>query len=186
MGDGRANYRIMYALAVDGWDGKLHKIRVTCARKGVNLQVKQSFYADAPAEGERDRAALQSAVSSPFDSPDVGLRVSVSPGNAAQSLRFRILVDLADVLAIHSGDRYPVEMDIAFVQFTAQGPKSVSKPVSAKVGLTQEQYEAALKNGIPLDDEELAVGADVRKVRAIVYDRGSDLAGSLTVPTGGQ
>jgi VWFA-related protein len=186
MGDGRANYRIMYALAADGWDGKLHKIRVTCARKGVNLQVKQSFYADAPAEGERDRAALQSAVSSPFDNPDVGLRVSVSPGNAAQSLRFRILVDPADVLAIHSGDRYSVEMDIAFVQFTAQGPKSVSKPVSAKVSLTQEQYDAALKNGIPLDDEELAVGADVRKVRAIVYDRGSDLAGSLTVPTGGQ
>jgi hypothetical protein len=55
----------------------------------------------------------------------------------------------------------------------------------ATVSLTQEQYDAALKNGIPVDDEELAVGADIRKVRVIVYDRGSDLAGSLTVPAGG-
>ena len=56
----------------------------------------------------------------------------------------------------------------------------------AKVSLTQEQYDSALKNGIPLDDEELPVGADIRKVRVIVYDRGSDLAGSVTVPSGGQ
>jgi hypothetical protein len=55
----------------------------------------------------------------------------------------------------------------------------------ATVSLTQEQYDAALKNGIPVDDEELAVGADIRNVRVIVYDRGSDLAGSLTVPAGG-
>ncbi len=185
MGDGRANYRIEYALAADGWDGKLHKVRATCSRKGVNLQVKQSFYADAPAEGERDRAALQSAVSSPFDNPDVGLRVSVSPGKTAQSLRFRTLVDPADALVTHSGERYSVQLDIAFVQFTAEGPKSISKPVMATVSLTQEQYDAALKNGIPVDDEELAVGADIRKVRVIVYDRGSDLAGSLTVPAGG-
>jgi VWFA-related protein len=186
MGDGRANYRIEYAPPADGWDGKLHKVRVTCARKGVNLQVKQSYYADAPAEGERDRAALQSAVSSPFDNPDLGLRVLVSPGKTAQSLRFRVLVDPADALATHAGDRYAVQMDIAFVQFTAEGPKSVSKPVVAKVSLTQEQYDTALKNGIPLDDEELPVGADIRKVRVIVYDRGSDLAGSVTVPSGGQ
>ena len=186
MGDGRANYRLEYALSSDGWDGKLHKVRVTCARKGVNLQVRQSFYADAPGEGERDRAALQSAVNSPFDNPDVGLRVAVLPGKTAQSQRLRVLADPADAFVTRSGDRYSAEMDLAFVQFTAEGPKSVSKPVSAKVSLTQEQYDAALKNGIPLDDEELPVGADIRKVRVIVYDRGSDLAGSLTVPLGGQ
>jgi len=182
MGDGRANYRIEYSLPAEGWDGKLHKVRVTSTRKGVNLQAKQGFYADAPAEGERDRAALQSAVSSPFDNPEVSLRVIVSPGKTPQSLRVRTLVDPSDVLLLHAGDRYSMEADIAFVQFTAEGPKSVSKPVRALVSLTQEQYDAALKNGIPLDDQEMPLGADIRKLRAIVYDRGSDLAGSLTVP----
>jgi len=186
MGEGRANYRIEYALAPEGWDGKLHKVKVTCARKGVNLQFQQTYYADAPAEGDRDRSALQSAVSSPFDNPDMGLRVAVAPGKTAQSLRFRILADPADVLAVHSGGRYTVQLDIAFVQFTAAGPKSVSKPVMLNLSLTQEQYDAALKNGIPVDDEELAVTPDIRGVRVIVYDRGSDLAGSLTVPTSGQ
>jgi VWFA-related protein len=183
MADGRANYRIAYALPADGWDSKLHKLRVTCARKGVNLQFKQSFYADAPAEGERDRAAMQTAVSSPFDNPDVGLRVSVSPGKAPQSVRFRILLDPADVRLVRQGDGYAGQMDVAFLQFTGDSPKSVSNPIVAKLSFTQAQYDAALKSGIPLD-EELPVAAGTSKVRVIVYDRGSDLAGSLTVPIG--
>jgi hypothetical protein len=184
MGDGRANYRLEYAPA-GGWDGKLHKIRVTCSRKGVNLQVKQNYYADAPAEGELDKAALQTAVPSPFDNPDMGLRVSMSAAKAPQSLRFRILVDPADALLVRQGDSYTGQVDIAFEQFTAEAPKSVSKPVVAALSLTQAQYDAARKGGIPVD-EELPVGADIRKVRVIVYDRGSDLAGSLTVPVGNQ
>ena len=183
MADGRANYRVEYALPAGGWDGKLHKVRVTCARKGVNVQVKQGFYADAPAEGERDRVAMQNAVSSPYDNPDVGLRVSASPGKAAQSLRFHSLVDPADVRLVQQGAGNAGEIDLAFVQFTADAPKSVSKPIVEKLILTKTQYDAALKGGIPLD-EELPVGADIRKVRVIVYDRGSDLTGSLTVPVG--
>jgi VWFA-related protein len=183
MADGRANYRIQYPLPADGWDGKLHKLRVACARKGVNLQAKQGFYADPPAEGERDRVAMQNAVNSPYDNPDVGLRVSVSPGKAPQSLRFRMLIDPTDARLVHEGDGYTGQMDVAFVQFTAEAPKSVSTPIVAKVSLTQAQYDAALKGGFPLD-EELPVGADIRKVRVIVYDRGSDLTGSLTVPVG--
>ena len=27
-------------------DGKYHKVRVTCSRKGVRLQVRQGYYAD--------------------------------------------------------------------------------------------------------------------------------------------
>jgi VWFA-related protein len=183
MAEVRANYRIEYAPAGDSWDGKLHKLRVTCGRKGVNLQVKQSYYADAPAEGELDKAALQTAVTTPFDDPDIGLGITIAPGKAAQSLRFHILVDPGDVLLTRQGDRYTAQMDIAFVQYTAQGPKSVSPPMVASVSLTQAQYETAQKSGIPVD-EELAVGADIRKVRAIVYDRGTDLSGSLTFPVG--
>ena len=40
--------RSAYVIEYDGprLDGKYHKIRVTCSRKGVHLQVKQGYYAN--------------------------------------------------------------------------------------------------------------------------------------------
>jgi hypothetical protein len=38
----------------------------------------------------------------------------------------------------------------------------------------------------PRVEARFAVGAGIRTVRAIVYDRGPDLAGSLTVPAAGK
>jgi VWFA-related protein len=37
-----------YVIEYDGprLDGKYHKVRVTCSRKGVHLQVKQGYYAN--------------------------------------------------------------------------------------------------------------------------------------------
>ena len=44
MAASRSGYVIEYD--VPRLDGKYHKIRVTCSRKGVRLQVKQGYYAN--------------------------------------------------------------------------------------------------------------------------------------------
>jgi VWFA-related protein len=175
MNDSRANYRVAYMPTADPWDGKPHRIKVSTARKGVNLIYKQTYYADTPVEGEADRAALQSAVSSPYDNSEIAFRASYSSG------KVHLILTPSDVMALHNGDRYTSEFDIALVQYGPSGPKSISKPAINTITLTQAQYETAQKNGIAID-QPLQPDAEVVKVRAIVYDRNSGLTGSLTIP----
>jgi hypothetical protein len=53
--------------------------------------------------------------------------------------------------------------------------------VLAKVSLTQAQFDSAAKTGVPIDEEQ-TLAAGTSAVRVIIYDRGSNLVGSLTVP----
>jgi hypothetical protein len=47
--------------------------------------------------------------------------------------------------------------------------------------LSKEQLAAAMKDGIPLTQDHAVTDA-VQKIRVIVLDQGSNIAGSLTVP----
>ena len=42
----RARYQLVFAASAA--DGKYHKLRVTCARKGVRLEFPHGYYADEP------------------------------------------------------------------------------------------------------------------------------------------
>lgn len=42
------NYTVVYQPAPQSWDGKYHKVKVSCTRKGIQLQYEQGYIADAP------------------------------------------------------------------------------------------------------------------------------------------
>ncbi len=41
------NYTVAYQPAPQNWDGKYHKVKVSCTRKGIQLQYEQGYIADA-------------------------------------------------------------------------------------------------------------------------------------------
>jgi hypothetical protein len=79
--DAKQSYLLSYAPPPENWDGKYHKVRITCRRKGVKLQTRQGYHAFAEqgASGKQVQDAMEAAILSPFDAAEVGLRAIASP-----------------------------------------------------------------------------------------------------------
>ena len=65
----RGSYLIRYEPPPQNWDGKFHKIRVNCERKGIHIQTQQGYYATVEPPL---RIAYEGAVSSTLDAPESG------------------------------------------------------------------------------------------------------------------
>jgi hypothetical protein len=76
--DARTSYLIAFDPPLDKWDGEYHKLRVEW-RKGVRVLTKQGYYAFAgdAHEGDQEKAAIGTAISSPFDIPEIGLHAAI-------------------------------------------------------------------------------------------------------------
>lgn len=79
----RAYYLLGYTSTNAKRDGRFRKIQVKLARKGLNVRARKGYYAPleggvAPAKDKKGGPdpVLQAALDSPFDTPDVGLRMT--------------------------------------------------------------------------------------------------------------
>ncbi len=105
--DARMSYLISYEPSLGNWDGKYHKIRVTCARKGVKLETKQGYYAFAnlAAPGDREKAALETATASAFNATEIGLYARLTEHDTKPpTAELAIRVDPGDVGLAQAGD----------------------------------------------------------------------------------
>lgn len=177
----RGDYTLAYTPAAENWDGKLHKVKITSARRGTDLLYSDAYYADKPDAAAATRATLQAAVSSPFDSPEMRLHVDASKGKTEGTAHFQIRVDYNDVLVTAKGGHYTADLVLTVVDYTAKGPKSIAPPAGMNVNMTEEQHTAALKDGILLTQDR-PVGEGIERMRIIVYDPATNLVGSETVP----
>ena len=186
--DSRANYQIAYYPGPLNLDGKHHKIRVICGRKGVHLQTEAGFYAVAPVVSPGHLAAnalrsrelpleVETASHSPFDAVEIGIRASVSP-DPIDAMLFQIHIDTADLLPRPARDPAAGKVWVAFVCY-GEGPKPVAHP--GLVSLTTEQLAAA-KDGEIEVRYTMPLQQALRKVRAIVFDAELGAAGSVTIP----
>jgi VWFA-related protein len=171
----RGDYTIGYFPSADNWDGKLHKVKVSSARRGVDLLFPDAYYADRPDASAATRAALQAAVSSPFDSPEMKLRVTAAKGH------LQIRVDYADALVTEKEGRFTASLVLTIVDYNAKGPKAIAPPAAMNLSMTEEQRAAAMKDGILLTQDRPA-GEGIERMRVIVYDPATNLVGSATVP----
>ena len=71
MNDVRTSYQIGYYPPAQNWDGKFHKLRVTCTRKGVRIQTKTGYYAWPEPPGTEARQAISVAASTAFDAAEM-------------------------------------------------------------------------------------------------------------------
>ena len=182
--DAKQSYLITYRPPPENWDGKYHKVRITCARKGVKLQARQGYFAFAEqaVSGKQEDAAIQGAMLSPFDAAEIGVRATAAPQPGDPPvLRLNLRIDLNGVQLTQSGDEFTGELAARFVEYQDDGAMRQTKPVALKLHFTGAQHEAALKDGFPLE-EGLAMAPNVEKVRFVVFDRASSAIGSLTIP----
>jgi len=184
--DVKQSYLVTYAPSWENWDGKYHKIRITCTRKGVRLQARQGYsaYADQASSAKEAHEAIDAAIQSPLDAAEIGLRATATPlAGDPPVLRLAVRIDLADVQLTQTGDVYTGQLAARFIEYLDDGTMRQSKPGSLDLRLTQEERGAAMKEGYAVA-EDLAVSSHVEKIRVIVFDGGSTAIGSLSVPVG--
>jgi len=168
---GRANYSVAFQPA--NWDGKYHKLKVTCARKGVQILAEQGYLAAAPVD--ETAKLVQSAAFAPMDLAGIGLRASYSAG------RVTLKID-ANTLQLPKIDgHYTGDLAMVFLAISDKGPATIGKPNALSLSLTDQQYETAMRDGIPLS-QPLTVPAGVKQIRIVVADRAAGTVGSLTLP----
>ena len=176
--DSRSSYTLGFSPKL--WDGKYHKLRVSCTRAGLRLLAPDGYYAAA---GDQDEARLiYAAKASPVDAAEIGIRASVG-ASAKNTLgtRFAIRIQTGDLQLMSSDAGFSGDVSVTLVAYDAAGKASILKQSGYPFRMTAEQHRDALQNGTKVSPD-LALNDDVRKVRIIVCDRLSGAVGSLTVP----
>ncbi len=182
MEDAQVNYTISYA--PDEWDGKYHKVRVACSRRGVKVLAKDGYFAYAvqSSTAEQEKAALSAAAWSPFDAAGIGVRASIAPSaKLPQAVHLQVRIDAHDVQLSRQNDRFAGNLSVTYVAYDADGKQNAGAPTGFPFRMTPEQRDGALKNGITLSPD-LPEGDAIQKVRVIVFDRNSNNVGSVTIP----
>jgi VWFA-related protein len=178
--EARVGYLIEFDPYPQKWDGKYHKIRVTCSRPKVRIQTKKGYYAFPPQALNADQQlmSLRAAASSPFDTAEIGLRVSVLPSPAGpKARRFQIRFTGEDLFWLRQDNEEHADVALMFVEFGPEGPQSATKPVPLTLrrpGNSRDQ-DVTIDQDVPLPEA-------VPKIRIVVLDRDSSSAGSITVP----
>jgi VWFA-related protein len=184
--DGRSSYVIGYFPAPESWDGKLHKIKVKCSRKGVKLVAKTEYIAYPPEQTEEamEDTVLRSAALSPFDATGIGVTVKVSAGATKADAVLDVKVRAQDVIVAPARGGWLSELSVNVFELAPDGSRKRVAEVTMDSDLTAPQREEAMKNGL---EKRVVVGMDpgITRLRVVVYDEVSGAVGSVTIPSAG-
>jgi VWFA-related protein len=179
--DVRISYQIGYYPPENNWNGKYHKLRVTCKRKGVRIQAKTGYFAWVDEPGAGSEKAIGSAASTEFDAAEIGLRGSLSAdSNDKHAVQLNARIDARDIVFVQEGEHYNAQLRMALVGYLLSGRSERTKVFPVDLHYSADERDKALKDGIvlsrslPLDE--------LTRVRLIVYDRSSNAIGSITMP----
>jgi hypothetical protein len=176
MADSRGNYRIAYESDALNGNGKHHKMKVTCTRKGVRLETEQEFYALAVPQSADDfeRTVLEAAAASPLDATGIGLRGSASRAPGANSAHVELRIAPEDLLLRQAQGRSVGKVSVDISTYNAEDKATALPPKTVEIDL-------AAGDGITVQ-QDVPMNAAVRKIRAVVVDKELRAAGSLTIP----
>jgi VWFA-related protein len=173
------SYTIAYQPAPRSWDGKYHKVKVNCTRKGIQLQFEQGYIATPPVD--ETTTLLQAAATGNSDLSAIGLRATLTPGAGPHMVRVQLQIDPSNLTIVQQNGRYAGQLAVLYAGLTAEGAKQLAKPANLTLDWTAQQYGSVSKDGIPVA-EDLQTPEGVRQVRIVIVDTRSNQVGSLTVP----
>ncbi len=180
--DVQTSYQIGYYVPLSNWNGKFHKIKVKCARKGARIQAKTGYYAwPGPPDAEANQA-IKAAISTTFDAAEIGLHGSLTmDASGGGKARFDARIDPADIVLASEGDQFIGQLKVTMVGYSGGSAVQSTPVVPMDLQYTAGQRDQALKDGIVFT-RDLVLDKQMTKIRLIVCDTGSTAIGSLTIP----
>jgi hypothetical protein len=180
--DVQTGYLLAYYPPERNWDNKFHELRVTCKRKGVHIQTRTGYYAWADAPGARAQEAFNMVTSMMFDASEIGLRAKLSRYDAdPNTAHVDLHIDANDVALIPDGTDYVADLRFSVVHYLTGGGAQRGPIRLLRIRYTAAERDRALQDGIDFT-QDFTVTANETLVRFIVFDRGSNMVGSFSMP----
>jgi VWFA-related protein len=186
--DSSSYYEMSFYPQGVNWDGKFHKILVKTSRPGVKLSYRRGYYAlDASslAKKQQPEDHLHQACADQLPSTTIPLTVQPVPpgqlGNSQGGLQYMLLISTAGLGTVQQGDSYNLNIKIADCEFATKNTifkfneRDLTKTVSADI------FRSWQSSGIP-DHIVLMPAPDTRRIRLVVLDVSSGLAGAIDIP----
>jgi hypothetical protein len=155
---------------------------VTSKRKGLRIQAKTGYYGWKAAAGGHTRSAFTAITATPFDAEEIGLRATVSAdaeegGTELVNLR----IEARDIALAQEGDSYTAHLRIMSVGYLPNGLIQSGPVTPLDIEYTTAERDQALQDGISFV-EKLNDSQGASRFRVMVFDRGSNAVGSITIP----
>ena len=182
MSDLRFSYQIGYFAPPQSRDGKFHKLRIVCKRKGVRIQAKTGYYAWPEPLGTAAKDAIDAAAATALDATEIGLRGTLlTDAKDGRTAHLKARIEAKDIALGREGDQYTGQLRLAVVGYLANGRAEGSGVIPLDLHYSAQEREKALKEGVDFS-HDVVIGEQMVKVRLIVFDRDSNAIGSLTIP----
>ena len=147
------------------------------------MHAQTGYFAWTEATGTRTRQGLQHGGLDPPSTPQKSVCTPAfqSTPRDGRVTHFDLHIDAHDVAWVHQGEAYLAQLRLTVVHYLAGG-RTESQPITA-VNLhgNAQERDAALKEGIDFAENTPASQGGY-KFRILVFDRGSDAIGTLTIP----
>jgi VWFA-related protein len=180
--DNGSSYRLAYLPLKKNWDGKPHKLAISSIRAGVHLLTPRWYIADNLDDIARERGPSipDIAITSPLDQSGITVVVSASPQTQG-SIPLNIHVFAEDLLLVPRDGRYSGSLALQVICYTPdQRRQACTEPAAVKLDLSEQQYQAALRDGLRFP-ANVPIDAAPSRLRVIVHDMNSGATGSATI-----
>lgn len=184
LADSRRTYDIGYYPDTGEWHGEYHTLELRLKRTRGTLRYRKGYFAvaDPPSNTAETQDALQAATASPVDATSLAITAKIEKiFPAERKLDLRIGVDLRDLRLNVIDGHHKGSLDAVFTQMDSEEKSVAVRPLTYKLDLNPEDYQAALNRGNELY-VPLTLHASTRALRVVVRDPSSGLIGSVTVP----
>jgi VWFA-related protein len=182
--DGRFTYMIGYYPDYDDWRGQYHTLQLRVRKAGAVLRYRKGYFAlaDPPSNTAQTHSALAAAVWSPVDATSLGIQAWIEAiYSETRKLDLRVRVDTGDLRLKDVDGQRSGNIDAIYLQLGPGDAVLGIEPLSYRVGFSEKDYQAALKNGYELK-APLLIQPATKNLRVVVRDAASGLLGSVTVP----
>ena len=186
--DQKGYYLLGYRPDSATFDRRFHRISVKVKRPGLKVRTRTGFYGirdeeTRPMRRTRDEQLL-AAITSPFASPDVSLRLTAFFGNTAGEgsfMRSMLHLDGQDVKFNREPDgRYKAVLDVVAVTFGDNGRIIESLDRIHTLTLPEAAYRRVLRNGITYNLNVPIKKSGAYQLRMAVRDTATARTGSAS------
>jgi VWFA-related protein len=184
MEETQVTYMLGFYVEEKALDGKSHDLNIKLAKKteanGATLRYRKNYLA-LPSK-QQPHPAMNDLVDDPFEATAIGVMAVAVPDSSKPDVdKVQVRVDLNNLQFEHRADKWIAAFDLGLaMEGIASGPPVVSNK-SMSLNLTDEQLKQGLNAGLIVDNTVPSPPKPTR-LRVVVQDRGSGLAGSVRVP----
>ncbi len=181
--DTNLTYILGYYPQNENWDGRFRDIKVSVARRDVDVRHRRGYFAHPPVMQDADAAknAIQEALKSPLDATGLPLTVRVEPGSRPSALRLSIQLAPGALALAEKAPGWEGSVHLAIADAMPAGEIFTNLDTTLPVRLTTAERDKQLEQGLTFS-QTISVREGAHQVRVVVRDALTGQMGSVAIP----